>query len=130
MHADSYANLRLAAWRDALRVLGLQFAALMLATLGAAAIFGLQAGVGTMIGAAIALLANAYLAIAMLGKPLLTGKPGSVVLSWLIKAGLIIGLTTIALKLRFAPPLALIAGLAAVSLAHWIAVTFWLSGRR
>jgi hypothetical protein len=122
--------LRLAAWRDALRVLAAQFAALVVTALGAAAIFGWQAGLGAMIGASIALLANAYLAIAMLGKPLLTGKPGSMMLNWLVKAGLIIGLVTIALKLRIAPPLALIAGLAAVSLAQWIAVTFWLSGRR
>lgn len=122
--------MRLAAWRDALRVLAAQFAALVVAALVAAAIFGWQAGLGVTIGASIALLANAYLAIAMLGKPLLTGKPGSMMLNWLVKAGLIIGLVTIALKLRIAPPLALIAGLAAVSLAHWIAVTFWLSGRR
>lgn len=130
MHADIFANLRLAAWRDALRVLGVQLAALVMATAVTAAVFGRDAGIGTLIGAAIALLANAYLAVAMLGKPLLTGKPGSVMLSWLIKAGLIVGLVTIALKLRIAPPLALIAGMAVVTLAHWIAVSFWLSGNR
>jgi len=130
VHADIFANLRLAAWRDALRVLGVQLAALVMATAVTAAVFGRDAGIGTLIGAAIALLANAYLAVAMLGKPLLTGKPGSVMLSWLIKAGLIVGLVTIALKLRIAPPLALIAGMAVVTLAHWIAVSFWLSGNR
>jgi Ca2+/H+ antiporter len=130
MTADMYANLRLAAWRDALKVLAAQ--ALAMVTVAAVAWLGWDrsAALGVFIGAAIGLIANVYLALALLGKPLLSGKPGSVIVSWLIRVGLTVGLLIIAMRAQVAPPLALILGLAAISLAHWLAVSFWLSGRR
>jgi ATP synthase I chain len=130
MNVDKYANLRLAAWRDALQVLAFQFAASI-----AAAIIGMfgwnpKVGLGALIGAGIGLIANVYLAVAMLGKPLARQQPGSVMINWLVRVGLILSLVIIVMRANFVPPLAVIIGLAVVSLAHWIAVSFWLSGRR
>jgi F0F1-type ATP synthase assembly protein I len=130
MSADVYANMRVAAWRDALRVLAVQAAAVIVVAGLGSAIWGWRTGLGALIGAAIGLLANAYLAVALLGKPLLSGKPSSVVISWLIRVGLTLSLLIIAMRANFVPPLSLIAGLAMVSLAQWLAVSFWLSGRR
>jgi len=130
MSADIYANLRMAAWRDALRVLAVQAAALVVVAVVGAVIWDKQVGLGALIGAGIGLLANVYLAVALLGKPLLSGKPGSVLLSWLIRVGLTLSLLIIAMRANVAPPLSLIAGLAMMSLAHWLTVSFWLRGRR
>lgn len=130
MSADTFANLRLAAWRDALRVLIAQFAALAILWLAAALGWGVKAGLGALIGAGIGLLANAYLAFALVGRSVLTGKPGNVILSWLIKVALTLSLLWIAMRVKIVPPLSLIAGLFGSMVAHWCAVTFWLSGRR
>jgi hypothetical protein len=130
MNADMYANLRLAAWRDALKVLAAQALAMVAIAAIAWLGWGIEAALGVFVGAAIGLIANVYLALALLGKPLLSGKPGSVIVSWLIRVGLTVGLLIVAMRAQIAPPLALIVGLAAISLAHWLAVSFWLSGRR
>jgi len=129
VHADIFANLRLAAWRDALRVLAIQaFALVIVSVIGLA--WGTQIALGVLIGAAIGLLANAYLAFALLGKPLLTGKFGDVRLGWVVKVMLTIGLLWAAMQTKIAPPPSLIAGLFATMLAQWLAVSFWLRGRR
>ena len=125
MPADRFANLRLAAWRDALRVLVIQAIALVLATIVGLA-FGRQTALGVLIGAAIGLLANAYLAIVLLGKPLATGKFGDVRVGWVIKVVLTLSLLWIAMQSKVAPPPALIAGLFSTILAQWLAVSFWL----
>lgn len=129
MHADSYANLRLAAWRDALRVLAIQAMALVIVSVSGLA-WSKQVALGVLIGAAIGLLANAYLAFALLGKPLLTGKFGDVRVGWMVKVMLTIGLLWAAMQLKIAPPPSLIAGLFATMVAQWLAVSFWLRGRR
>ena len=129
MTADPFANLRLAAWRDALRVLAIQAVALVLATIGGLA-FSPQTALGVLIGAAIGLLANAYLAFALIGKPLMTGKFGDVRIGWLIKVVMTLGLLWVAMQSKVASPPSLIAGLVATIFAQWLAVSFWLSGRR
>ena len=129
MAADPFANLRLAAWRDALRVLAIQAVALVLATICGFA-WSKQTALGVLTGAGIGLLANAYLAIALLGKPLLTGKFGDVRVGWSIKVILTLSLLWIAMRAKFAPPPSLIAGLFSTIVAQWLAVSFWLSGRR
>ena len=123
--ADQFANLRLAAWRDALRVLVIQAIALVLATIGGL-FFSRQTALGVLVGGAIGLLGNAYLAFALLGKPLLTGKHGDVRVGWLIKVVLTLSLLWIAMQAKFAPPPSLIAGLFSTILAQWLAVSFWL----
>ena len=125
MPADHFANLRLAAWRDALRVLVIQAIALVLATIVGLA-FSRQTALGVLIGAASGLLANAYLAIVLLGKPLLTGKFGDVRVGWVIKVVLTLSLLWIAMQSKVAPPPALIAGLFSTIFAQWLAVSFWL----
>lgn len=130
MTTDPYANLRLAAWRDALKVLAVQLIAMLIAAAIAAIAGNANFGLGVLIGAGIGILSNAYLAVALLGKPLLTGKPGNVLFSWLIRVGLTVSLLFIVMRAGFVPPASLIAGLAIVFLAHWLAVSFWLSGRR
>jgi len=130
MGADIYANLRLAAWRQALRVLAIQSAALVIITLIGVLIWNLQVGLGALAGAGIGLLANVYLAVALLGKPLLSGKPSNVLVSWLVKVVLTLSLLWIAMRANFAPPPSLIAGLFGTIVAHWLAVTFWLNDRR
>ena len=125
---DRFAKLRQVAWRDAMRVLGLQAAALVLATL-AGLFWGKHIALGVLIGAAIGLLANAYLAFALLGKPLLTGRFGDVRFGWFVKVMLTIGLLWLAMRTRIAPPPAFIAGLFATMVAQWLAVSFWLRGR-
>jgi F0F1-type ATP synthase assembly protein I len=127
---DKYANLRLAAWRDALRVLAIQFAALILVATIATLGWGTRVGLGALIGAAIGLLANVYLAIAMLGKPLLSGKQGDVRLNWVIKVVLTLSLLWIAMRAKIVPPPSLIAGLVATMMAQWVAVSYWLFRRR
>jgi F0F1-type ATP synthase assembly protein I len=128
MSQDPYAKLRLAAWRDALRVLAIQAIALVIVAIGGLA-FGKQVAVGALIGAAIGLITNAYLAFAMLGKPLFTGKFGDPRLSWMIKVVLTLSLLWAAMHLKVAPPPSLIAGYVATMVAQWLAVSFWL-GRR
>jgi F0F1-type ATP synthase assembly protein I len=130
MSGDIYANLRLAAWREALRVLAIQAAAMVVVALVCAMIWGARVGLGALIGAGIGLLANAYLAIALLGKPLLRQKAGNVQLNWLIKVVLTLSLLWIAMRSKIVPPPSLIGGLFASIVAHWFAVTFWLNGRR
>jgi hypothetical protein len=130
MSADIYANLRQAAWRDALQVLAIQAAAVLLVFVVSTLIWGRQIGLGAVMGAGIGLTANVYLAIALLGKPLLSGKPSNMVLNWLIRVGLTLSLLIFAMRANLGPPLSLIAGLAMMSLAHWLAVSFWLRGRR
>ena len=125
MPADPFANLRLAAWRDALRVLAIQAVALVLATIGGLA-FSRQTALGVLIGAAIGILANAYLAVVLLGKPLLTGIFGDVRVGWLIKVVLTMSLLWVAMRTKVAPPPALVAGLFSTILAQWLAVSFWL----
>jgi F0F1-type ATP synthase assembly protein I len=129
MTGDPFANLRLAAWRDALRVLGIQFGALILVAVIAAVGWGTNVGLGALIGAAIGLLANAFFAVALLGKPLLTGKPGDVRVSWVIKVVLTLSLLWIAMQAKIVPPPSVVAGLTATMMAQWLAVSFWL-GRR
>jgi hypothetical protein len=130
MTTDPYANLRLAAWRDALKVLAVQLIAMLIAAVLAAIVGNANFGLGVLIGAGIGILSNAYLAVALLGKPLLTGKPGNVLFSWLIRVGLTVSLLFIVMRAGYVPPASLIAGLAMVFLAHWLAVSFWLRGRR
>jgi len=130
MSADIYANLRMAAWREALGVLALQALALVIVALVCTLVWGKQVGLGVLIGAGIGLLANVYLAIALLGKPLLLGRPSSVLVSWLIRVGLTLSLLIVAMRTNFVPPLSMIAGLATMSLVHWLAVSFWLRGHR
>lgn len=129
VNTDIYANLRLAAWRDAVRVLAIQAVALVLVTAGGL-IWGRQIALGVLIGAAIGLFANAYLAIALLGKPLLTGRFGDVRVSWLIKIALSVSLLWIAMRAKIVPPPSLVAGLFATMVAQWVAVSFWLRGHR
>jgi hypothetical protein len=130
MSADIYANLRKAAWREALKVLAIQAAAVLLIFAVSTLIWGRQVGLGAVVGAGIGLTANVYLAIALLGKPLLSGKPSNMVVNWLIRVGLTLSLLIFAMRANLGPPLSLIAGLAMMSLTHWLAVSFWLRGRR
>jgi hypothetical protein len=106
----------------------MQAAALVLATIGGLA-FSPQTALGILIGAAIGLLANAYLAFALIGKPMLTGKFGDVRVGWLIKVVLTLSLLWIAMQSKIASPPSLIAGLFSTIFAQWLAVSFWL-GRR
>ena len=126
---DRFANLRRAAWRDALRVLTIQLVALVLAS-GLALIWGPQVALGVLVGALVGFIANVYLAFAMLGKPLLVGRFGDVRVSWFIKVVLTLSLLAIAMRAKIAPPPALVAGLFATIVAQWLAVSFWLRGRR
>lgn len=130
MSADRFANLRGAAWRDALRVLAIQALAAAVVFLAATVGWNARVGFGALIGAGIGLLANAYLALALLGKPLLTGKPSSILLSWLVRAGLTAGLLLIVLRMKRVPPISLITGLVAIYAAHWWAVSFGIRGSR
>jgi len=130
MSQDPYAKLRLAAWRDALRVLAIQALAMLLIGIVCALIWGRLAALGAAIGAGIGLIANVYSAIALLGKPLARQQASGVLVSWLVRVGLIVSLLIIAMRMKVVPPLSLIVGLATISLAHWVAVSFWLSGRR
>jgi F0F1-type ATP synthase assembly protein I len=107
----------------------IQAIALVLATIGGV-FFSRQTALGVLIGAGIGLLANAYLAVALLGKPLLTGKFGDVRVGWLIKVVLTLSLLWIAMQAKIVPPPSLIAGLFSTILAQWLAVSFWLSNRR
>ncbi len=125
MPADRFANLRLAAWRDALRVLAIQAIALVFATI-AGLFFSRQTALGVLIGGAIGLLGNAYLAIVMLGKPLLTGIFGDVRVGWTIKVVVTLSLLWIAMQAKIVPPPSLVAGLFSTILAQWLAVSFWL----
>ena len=84
---------------------------------------------GVLIGSAIGLIANVYVAVALLGRPLLQGKAGSVLISWMVKVVLTLSLLWIALRAQIAPPPSLIAGLFGAIVAHWLAVTFWLRKR-
>jgi len=130
MSQDPYAKLRLAAWRDALRVLAIQALAMTLVGLMGWMAWDERVGLGALIGAAIGLFANVYSAIALLGKPLAQQQAGGVLVSWLVRVGLTVSLLIVAMRAKFVPPLSLIAGLGVVIIAHWIAVSFWLSGRR
>jgi hypothetical protein len=105
--------------------LAIQAVALVLATIGGLA-FSRQTALGVLIGAAIGLLANAYLAVILLGKPLLTGIFGDVRIGWLIKVVLTLSLLWVAMHTKVAPPPALVAGLFSSILAQWLAVSFWL----
>ena len=129
MSADVYANMRMASWREALRVLAIQFAALVLVTVVAIVCWNAKAGLGALIGAGIVLIANAYFAIALLGKPLLTGVFGDVRVSWTIKVGITLGLLWVAMRANIVHPASLIAGLVSTMAAQWLAVSFWLSRR-
>jgi F0F1-type ATP synthase assembly protein I len=111
-----------------LRILAIQAVALVLVAVGGLLWSG-QVALGALIGAAIGLLANAYLAFAMVGKPLLTGRFGDVRMSWLIKVVLTLSLLWIAMQANIVPPPSLIAGLFATLVAQWLAVSFWLRGR-
>jgi len=126
--ADQFANLRLAAWRDALRLLAIQAVALVLATVAGLAL-SKQVALGVLIGAAIGLLANAFLAVVLVGKPLFTGRFSDVRVGWLIKVVLTLSLLWIAMQAKIVPPPSLIAGLFSTILAQWLAVSFWLSNR-
>ena len=128
MPADQFANLRLAAWRDALRLLAIQAVALVLATVAGLAL-SKQVALGVLIGAAIGLLANAFLAVVLVGKPLFTGRFSDVRVGWLIKVVLTLSLLWIAMQAKIVPPPSLIAGLFSTILAQWLAVSFWLSNR-
>jgi len=119
----------LAAWRDALRVLAIQATALVIVSVSGLA-WSKQIALGVLIGAGIGLMANAYSAVALLGKPLARQQASSVLISWLVRVGLILSLTLIAMRAKIVPPVALILGLVTVSVAQWLAVSFWLSGRR
>ena len=130
MHADIYANLRLAAWRDALRVLAIQSVSLVIMSAATTLGWGVQAGLGVLIGAGIGLFANAYLAVVLLGRPLLQGRPADVMLSWLIKVVLTLSLLWVAMRAHIVPPLSLMVGLFGVMVAHWSAGMFWLRGFR
>jgi F0F1-type ATP synthase assembly protein I len=127
MSVDIYANLRMAGWREALRLLAVQFAGLVIVALVAMLGWGARAGLGAVMGATIGLLANVYLAVALLGKPLLMTN---VLLTWFVKVTLTLSLLWIALRANFVPPLSLLAGLFGAIAAHWLVVTFWFSGRR
>ena len=108
MSADPYAKLRMAAWRDALRVLAIQ--AIALATTATAGLFvSPKVALGVLIGGAIGLIGNAYLAVALLGKPLLTGKYGDVRVGWMIKVFLTLSLLWVAMQAKLVPPPSLIA---------------------
>jgi F0F1-type ATP synthase assembly protein I len=130
MSANNFANLRLAAWREALRVLAVQTIAMLALGGVATVVWDVQAGLGALIGAGIGLLANAYFAFALVGKPLLTGRSGDVLLSWAIKVMLTLGLLWIAMRTKIAAPPALVAGYAGSLVAHWMAGMFWLRGHR
>jgi F0F1-type ATP synthase assembly protein I len=126
MNADIYANLRLAAWRDALRVLFIQLMALVIVSVVAAVGWGIKPGLGALIGAGIGLIANAYFAVALLWKPLLTGVFGDVRMTWSIKVALTLALMWIAMRANIAPPPAIVAGFVGTMVAQWLAVSFWL----
>jgi len=106
----------------------MQAIALVLATIGGL-FFSPQTALGVFVGAAIGLLANAYLAFALIGKPLLTGKYGDVRVGWLIKVVVTLSLMWVAMQSKVASPPSLIAGLVATIFAQWLAVSFWLRRR-
>jgi hypothetical protein len=130
MSVDPYAKMRVAAWREAVRVLLIQsMAILLIATTTMVALSG-RAGLGVLLGGGIGLIANVYLAISLLGKPLLTQQASNILVSWLVKVVMTLSLLWIAMSAKIVPPLSLIAGLFGAMVAHWLAVMFWLSGRR
>jgi F0F1-type ATP synthase assembly protein I len=127
---DIYANLRLAAWREALNVLAIQAATILVVAVVSLVGWGKLVGLGALIGGAIGLLANAYLAIALLGKPLLRGRAGDVRVGWTIKVVLTLSLLWIAMRAKIVPPPSLVVGYVGTIVAHWLAGMFWLRDRR
>jgi F0F1-type ATP synthase assembly protein I len=130
MNADIYANLRMASWREALRVLAVQAFSIVVVAILATLIWNARVGLGAAIGAGIGVLANSYFAIALLGKPLLTGKPSDIRLNWIVKVVLTLSLLWIAMRAKIVPPPSLVAGLFATMVAQWLAVVLWLGKRR
>lgn len=127
---DPHARLRAAEWRDARRVLLGQMAALLLIVVATTVGWGGTAGLGALLGAGIGVLANVYLAVALLGKPLARRKAGNVLISWFVKVMLTLSLLLLVMRMKIVPPPAIIAGLVSAIVGHWVAVSFRFSGRR
>ena len=110
-------------------MLVLQAAALVVVT-SAGLLWSKAHAIGALIGAAIGLVANAYMAISMLGKPMLTGVFSDVRVSWTIKVVMTVALLWVAMRANVSPPPAIVAGFFATLFVQWLAVSFWLLGRR
>jgi len=98
-------------------------------TVSSAAVAGLMSGrlwaVSMLVGATIGLLATSYVLFVMIKHTLMVTKPAtlfSVLLTWLIKTILVVGLLLIAFRSRMFLPPAVIFGLSGSFLAYWLAM--------
>ncbi|HEX2585716.1 MAG TPA: ATP synthase subunit I [Steroidobacteraceae bacterium] len=117
--------------QQALRILIWQFGWTVLA----AVIFGLLVsqrwGWSVLVGAGIGLLATSYLVLVMVKHVLNVTKPATlftVLITWLIKVMLVVGLLLIAFRSASLVPLAIIIGLTGSLVAYWFSVFLFARG--
>jgi len=115
--------------RQALRILIWQVGWTVLATAALALLVNRQWTWSVLTGAGIGLLTTSYLMLVMIRRVVNVTKPATlltVLLTWLIKTTLVIGLLLIAFKSTALLPLAVILGLGGSLMVYWVSVVFFV----
>ena len=126
VNADIFANLRLAAWRDAIKVLALQLAALVIVSVVATVGWDAKTGWSVAAGGGVGMMSAAYMAFALLRSNTGTSARRAAVgffVGWAIKTVMTIALLWMAFRSKAFSPPALLAGFAASFLAYWLVGT-------
>ncbi len=122
-------NVLADAARESLRILAWQVGWIVAIALVSAIVWDWSVALAVIVGGAIGSLWTIYMALTLFKHGLTYGvrmSAASVLLAWVVKLGLTIGLLVIAFRSRLFAPLGLLAGLFGALLAYWA----WLVLRR
>jgi len=114
--------------QQALRILMWQSGWIVVAASVLALLVSRQWALSVLAGAGIGLLATSYVVLVMVKHVLNVTKPATlftVLLTWLIKTMLVIGLLLAAFRSAALSPLAVIAGLTSSLVVYWLSVMFF-----
>jgi hypothetical protein len=118
--------------QQALRILMWQSGWMVLAAVISGLLISQRWGWSVLVGAGIGVVATAYLAFVMVKHVLNVTKPATlftVLITWLIKVMLVVGLLLIALRSPVLAPLAVILGLGSSLAVYWLCVVLLSAGR-
>jgi len=110
--------------RQAMRILGWQFATLIVLSAAAWCWDG-RMGRSVGVGGGIGLIATSYLAFVLIKHALRPARPATVLSlfgNWLVKTALVLGLLAVALRSAVLTPPAVLFGLGSSLLAYWLAM--------
>jgi len=118
--------------QQASRILIWQFGWVVVSALAFGLLINRQWGWSVLTGAGIGLVATSYVVLVMVKHVLNVTKPATlftVLITWLIKVMLVVGLLLIALRSPLLTPLAVILGLVGSLMAYWLSMILVSTGK-